>query len=207
MRRWDASQLVGAVSRRVFGRVSGIAGLIFLMGSSHALLAPARAATQLPAVDAALAAQASDQVQKNWSPDAELIQITVTATKEGHPDGTISSTPVTFFFRANGKGYLLTLSREGSMLGAPAPLPPNAIEPLPIAFIALKDALALARTKGFSQTIDLHPVLQSFVSTDGLRKIGWLFAAPGEPLDKQIFVTADGHQVGTVQRLFGSLRQ
>jgi len=199
--RLPDTRLSHALSRRAFGRVAMVAG------PALALPSITEAATQLPAVDAAHAAQVSDQVRRNWSPDAELIQITATTTPDGRPDGTISSTPVTFFFRANGKGYQMTLSREGNMLGAPAILPPNAIEPLPIVFIALKDALALARAKGFSQTVDLHPVLQSFASTDGLRKIGWLFAAPGESWDKQIFVTADGHQVGTVQTLFGSLRQ
>lgn len=170
-------------------------------------IATAAASTTLPAIDAALAAQASDQAHKDWNPDAELIQISATTTSDGVADGSQTSTPISFFFRADGKGYQMTLSRYGDMLGAPAPLPPQAVEALPIQFISLKDALALARAKGFSQTGALHPVLQSFSSTDGLRRIGWLFANPGDPLDKQIFVGAEGHQVGSVQQLFGSLRQ
>jgi len=171
-----------------------------------ALISSAAAATTLPAIDAGLAARASDQAHKDWNPDAELIQITATTTKDGAPDDSVS-TPITFFFRAGSTGYQMTFSHYGDMLGVQALLPSQAIEALPIQFISLKDALALARAKGFSQTGPLHPVLQSFVSTDGQRRIGWLFAAPGDPLDKQIFVGADGHQVDSVQRLFGSLRQ
>jgi hypothetical protein len=175
-------------------------------GGLPRFISEAQAATALPAIDAALAAQASDQAHKDWNPDADLIQITATTTKDGVPDGSVS-TPVTFFFRAGSAGYQMTLSRYGDMMGALAPLPPQATEALPIQFVSLKDALALARAQGFSQTDDLHPVLQSFVSTDGLRRTGWLFAVPGDPLDKQIFVGAEGHQAGSVQRLFGSLRQ
>ena len=166
----------------------------------------ASAATTLPAVDAALAAQASDQAHKDWNQDAELVQITATTTTDGVTDMS-HPIPVTFFFRVGDEGYQMTLSRDGEMLGAQAPLPPQAIEALPIQFISLKDALALARAKGFSQTGTLHPVLQSFASTDGLRRIGWLFAAPGDPPEKQIFIGAEGHLAGSVLSLFGSLRQ
>jgi hypothetical protein len=165
------------------------------------------AATKLPAIDAALAAQASDHARQDWTPDAELIQIAVTTTTDGTPDDATTSTPISFFFRANNQGYQMTLNRYGDMLGALAPLPPQATEAIPIQFIRLKDALALARAHGFSQTGVLHPVMQSFVSTDGLRRTGWLFAAAGDPPDKQIFVGAEGHLVGSVERLFGKLRQ
>lgn len=167
----------------------------------------AAAAAALPAIDAALAARVSDQVHKDWNADAELIQIRATTTGDGAADGSAASTPVSFLFRANGRGYQVTISSYGSFVGAPAVLPRTTIAAVPIDFISLKDALALARAKGFSQTGDLHPVLQSQTSTDGLQKIGWLFGEPGDPLNKQIFVGADGHQVGSVQQLFGSLRQ
>jgi hypothetical protein len=186
--------------------IVAIGGQVPLVGGNYALIHRALAATQLPAVDAALAAQAGDQARKNWNVNAELVQIAVTATADGAADTTLSSTPVIFFFRAGTAAYRMTLSRYGEMLGAPAPLPRDANEPIPVTFIGLKDALRLARSKGFSQTGNLHPVLQSFSSTDGLRKIGWLFAAPGDPLDKQIFVTADGHQAGSVKRILGTLR-
>ncbi|HVJ40136.1 MAG TPA: hypothetical protein VM639_01515 [Dongiaceae bacterium] len=169
-------------------------------------ISQAEAATSLPAIDAALAAQMSDKAHKDWNPDAELIQIIATTTDDGTADASVS-VPVSFFFRVDGKGYQITLSRYGEILGAPAPLPPTAVEAVPVQFISLKDALALARAKGFSQTGPLHPVLQSLTSTDGLQKIGWLFAAPGDPLTKQIFVSAEGHQIGSVQQLFGSVRQ
>lgn len=169
-------------------------------------VARAEAADNLPPIDAALAAQVSDKAHKDWNPDAELIQIAAATTADGAADATVSI-PVSFFFRADGKGYQMTLSRYGTILGARAPLPPTATAALPVQFISLKDALALARAKGFSQTGALHPVLQSLTSTDGLQRIGWLFATPGDPLSKQIFVSAEGHQVGSVQQLFGSLRQ
>jgi hypothetical protein len=175
--------------------------------SPFSVIRSAAAATPLPAVDAALAAKAGDQVRKNWNADAELVQVAVTAKADGTADPILSSTPVIFVFRAGPVAYRLTLNRYGEMLGAPAPMPRDANEAIPVTFISLKDALTLARSKGFSQTVNLHPVLQSFSSTDGLRKIGWLFAAPGDPLDKQIFVTADGHQAGSVKRILGTLRQ
>lgn len=175
--------------------------------TTAAFMRPVRAAEKLPAIDAALAAQVSDQARKDWNPDAELVQISVTATGDGAADGTLSSTPVIFVFRAGGKAYQMTVSRYGEILGAQAPVPRDAEEAIPVTFIGLKAALTLARAKGFTQTGNLHPVLQSFVSTDGLRKIGWLFATPGDPVDKQIFVTADGHQAGSVKRILGTLRQ
>jgi len=167
----------------------------------------ALAATKLPEIDAALAAQVSDQVRRDWSPDVELMQITATTTGDGSADGSQSRTPISFLFRANGRGYQMTVSNYGTFVGAPAILPRSANATLPIQFISLKDALALARAKGFSQTGSLHPVMQSQTSPDGLQRIGWLFAAPGDPTSKQIFVSAEGHQVGSVQQLFGSLRQ
>jgi DNA-binding transcriptional regulator YdaS (Cro superfamily) len=167
----------------------------------------AMAATKLPAIDAALAAQVSDQVHRDWNPDAELIQISATTTVDGSADASQSRTPISFLFRANGRGYQMTISDYGAFVGSPAILPRTANAALPIQFISLKDALGLARAKGFSQTGSLHPVIQSQTSLDGLQRIGWLFAADGDPTSKQIFVSAEGHQVGSVQQLFGSLRQ
>ena len=197
--------------QRIVSRRSPISTMLLIISCCASLwVAPigaATAANKLPAVDAALAAQAGDQARKTWNPDAELVQISVTATGDGAADGSLSSTPVIFFFRAGSAAYRLTLNRYGEMLGARAPLPRDAQESIPITFISLKDALALAHGKGFSQTGNLHPVLQSFSSTDGVRKIGWLFAAPGDSMEKQIFVTADGHQAGSVKRILGTLRQ
>jgi hypothetical protein len=201
--------------RRVFALAwSGLPGGVIPLSVVFAglvLSAPvgtaASAATKLPEIDAALAAQVSDQAHREWSPDAELIQITATTTADGTADGSQSRTPISFFFRANGKGYQMTVSSYGAIVGSVAILPRTANIALPIQFISLKDALALARAKGFSQTGDLHPVLQSQTSPDGLQRIGWLFATPGDPTSKQIFVSAEGHQVGSVQQLFGSLRQ
>lgn len=193
------------------GAVRALGALLFAAFVVPALSLPvdsmAVAATKLPEIDAALAAQVSDQVRRDWNPDAELIQISATTTDDGNADGGQSRTPISLLFRANGKGYQMTVSSYGSFVGAPAILPRSANAALPIQFISLKDALALARAKGFSQTGPLHPVMQSQTSLDGLQRIGWLFAAPGDPTSKQIFVSAEGHQVGSVQQLFGSLRQ
>jgi len=202
--RLAATVIAMAVAWFAVGLPADLTGIAVIPHSLR--LSRAEAADNLPPIDAALAAQVSDKAHKDWNPDAELIEITATTTADGAADTTVSI-PVSFFFRADGKGYQLTLSRYGTILGARAPLPPTATAALPVQFISLKDALALARAKGFSQTGPLHPVLQSLTSTDGLQRIGWLFATPGDPLSKQIFVSAEGHQVGSVQQLFGSLRQ
>jgi hypothetical protein len=203
-----AAHLRHGLARQYLRRIYALLWLaLALVSGVTAPLSAARAAAKLPELDAALAAQVSDQARKDWNPDAVLVQISVTATGDGAADGTLSSTPVSFIFRAGSKAYQMTMSRYGEFLGAQAPVPRDAQEAIPVTFISLKNALTLARAKGFTQAGNLHPVLQSFISTDGLRKIGWLFAAPGDPIEKQIFVTADGHQAGSVKRILGTLRQ
>src|SRR5262245_25153 len=93
-RRWVWSYACAGELRSAIPLFVVLAGLML----SAPFGTVALAATKLPEIDAALAAQVSDQVHKEWNPDAELIQVTATTTADGSADGNRSGTPISFFF-------------------------------------------------------------------------------------------------------------